>query len=86
MLHETFGDLLPAALWRRRKQGFGVPLHDWFRGTLGARLQGWLSDQPGVLAAPIVQSLLAEHQARRRDHGYRLWLIYVYLLWQRSFT
>lgn len=85
MLQESFGDLLPATLWRRRKQGFGVPLHDWFRGTLGERLQSWLVDHPGVLAAPIVQSLLTEHQARQRDHGYRLWLIYVYLLWQRSF-
>ncbi len=84
MLHETFGDLLPTALWRRRKQGFGVPLHDWFRGTSGERLKQWLSDDLSVLAAPVVQTLLTEHGARRRDHGYRLWLIYVYLLWRRS--
>lgn len=84
MLREAFGDLLPAVLWRRRKQGFGVPLHDWFRGVLGERLRGWLADDSGVLAAPVVQALLAEHGARRRDHGYRLWLIYVYLLWRRG--
>lgn len=84
MLYEAFGDLLPIALWRRRKQGFGVPLHDWFRGVLGERLQGWLADGSGVLVTPVVQELLAEHGAWRRDHGYRLWLIYVYLLWRRS--
>jgi len=84
MLRETFGDLLPEALWRRRKQGFGVPLHDWFRGRLGARLQEWLLESPGPLSASVVGELLGTHQAWRRDHGYRLWLIYVYLLWRRG--
>jgi asparagine synthase (glutamine-hydrolysing) len=84
MLRETFGDLLPGVLWRRRKQGFGVPLHDWFRGRLGERLQEWLMENPGPLSASVVGDLLGVHQAWRRDHGYRLWLIYVYLLWRRG--
>ncbi|MBZ4192852.1 MAG: asparagine synthase (glutamine-hydrolyzing) [Candidatus Contendobacter sp.] len=84
MLRETFGDLLPGVLWRRRKQGFGVPLHDWFRGRLGERLQEWLMESPGPLSASVVGDLLGAHQAWRRDHGYRLWLIYVYLLWRRG--
>ena len=84
MLRESFGGLLPTSVWRRRKQGFGVPLHEWFRGALGTKLQGLLSYDPGPLQPEFVLGLLDEHVARRRDHGYRLWLIYIYLLWRRN--
>ena len=84
MLRESFGRLLPTSVWQRRKQGFGVPLHDWFREALGTKLQGLLSDDPGPLQPEFVLGLLDAHMARRRDHGYRLWLIYIYLLWRRN--
>jgi asparagine synthase (glutamine-hydrolysing) len=82
MLHKTFSALLPASIWRRRKQGFGVPLHEWFRGGLGVKLNEFLADDPGPLRADFVRSLQKSHRCRNRDHGYRLWLIYVYLLWR----
>jgi len=82
MLREACGELLPKPIWQRRKQGFGVPIHDWFRGPLGARLQELARDDCGPLAGPVVLALLDEHLTRRRDHGYRLWLLYVYLLWR----
>jgi asparagine synthase (glutamine-hydrolysing) len=83
MLRESFADLLPAEVWRRRKQGFAVPLHAWFRDGLGDELEDLLAGDPGPLAAGEVRRLLAEHRAGRRDHGYRLWMVYVYLLWRR---
>jgi asparagine synthase (glutamine-hydrolysing) len=84
MLRESLGKLLPMSVWRRRKQGFGVPLHDWFRGTLGMKLEGLLSEDAGLLEPRFVLGLLGEHAAKLRDHGYRLWLIYIYLLWRRE--
>lgn len=83
MLRESFGELLPPELWRRRKQGFAVPLHAWFRDGLGDELDELLRADPGPLAPPEVRRLLADHRASRRDHGYRLWIAYVYLLWRR---
>ena len=35
ILLETFADLLPLAIRRRRKMGFGVPLDHWFRMKCG---------------------------------------------------
>lgn len=84
MLRESFSSLLPSSVWHRRKQGFGVPLHDWFRGELGQRLRAWLMDDPGPFHISNVMALLDEHITWQRDHGYRLWLIYVYLLWRRN--
>lgn len=82
MLRESFGGLLPVSVWQRRKQGFGVPLHEWFRGALGTKLRDLLTDDSGPLKPGFVSGLLEEHVARRFDHGYRLWLIYIYLLWR----
>lgn len=52
LLRRAFGDLLPPAIWNRRKMGFGVPLEHWFRNELrelthdtllseSARINGW---------------------------------------------
>lgn len=84
MLRDTFTDLLPAALWSRRKQGFGVPIHEWFRAQLGDRLQALLRSHSGILNIEAVEAMLAQHRGGRRDHGYRLWSIYIYLLWGRT--
>lgn len=84
MLRQSCAELLPASIWRRRKQGFGVPIHHWFRAELGTRLETLLSDTDGhPFNAPAVLQMLAAHRRRQRDHGYRLWSIYVYLLWRQ---
>lgn len=82
MLHDAFGGLLPPTIWRRRKQGFGVPIHQWFRGELGDKLRALLEESPHPLASQGVLDLLDQHRLGQRDHGHRLWLIYVYLLWR----
>ncbi|MGB3221269.1 MAG: asparagine synthase (glutamine-hydrolyzing) [Desulforhopalus sp.] len=84
MLHQAFKNLLPPITWRRRKQGFGVPLHDWFRGFLGTKLQDLLSEDTGPLQADIVCQMHRAHERRKTDHANRLWMIYNYLLWRNT--
>lgn len=82
-LRRAFSDLLPGETWRRRKQGFGVPVHQWFRGAMGTELGRLLEACPGPIDARSAKRLLADHRAGRRDNGYRLWMLYVYLLFSR---
>ena len=84
MLRQAFSDILPAAIWNRRKQGFGVPIHDWFRHELGDELGQLLTRKQTALNGSRVLQLLQEHSQGLRDHGYRLWCLYIYLLWQKS--
>lgn len=86
MLKETFSYLLPDTIWRRRKQGFGVPLHKWFRSGLEMQLVELLEQLNTPFESSYVRQMLQTHFSGKRDHGYRLWNIYVYLLWlyQRS--
>ncbi len=83
MLRTVFDEFLPADVWKRRKQGFGVPIHKWFRGELGDELSRLVSRQKdSPLEKQPVQAMLDLHRNGARDHGHRLWGIYVYLLWK----
>jgi len=85
MLKESFSGFLPELLWRRRKQGFGVPVHSWFRGGLGKRLIALANENAdGPIFPAVVSSLVTEHCNGRRDHGNRLWALYSYLLWRSN--
>jgi asparagine synthase (glutamine-hydrolysing) len=84
MLRRSFAPILPESVWQRRKQGFSMPLHKWFRGELGNRLKDWLNEDPGPFNQKETIAFLNEHVARSRDHGSRLWQIYIYLLWRRN--
>ena len=81
MLRETFRDLLPNLVWRRRKQGFGVPIHSWFRGDLAGILLDLLGQLKTPLEMSYINQMLMDHRNGRRDHGNRLWNIYIYLRW-----
>lgn len=87
ILLDTFADLLPRAIRRRPKMGFGVPLDHWFRGPLaGFARDVLLHDRTlsrGFFRPEAVRSLVEEHQSARFDHSYRLWSLLVLELWQR---
>jgi len=81
MLRETFKELLPTSIWSRRKQGFAVPLHAWFCKKLGLEFETLLEESHVPLNKNFIRAMLSEHRQCLRDHGYRLWGIYIYLAW-----
>ncbi len=88
ILRETFADLLPGAIQRRSKMGFGVPLDHWFRHELRDYTQQVLFDkgtlERGYFRPEAVTRLWDEHQQGRFNHGYRLWALLFLELWQRE--
>lgn len=78
-LRKAYGPLLPKVIWKRRKQGFGVPLHQWFREDLGEKLKVLLESAYDKIDRTAALGLLGEHRKGVRDNGYRLWQMYVYL-------
>lgn len=81
MLYETFQSFVPESIWQRRKQGFGVPIHSWFRGDLDLLLRELLENVRSVIAVKPVKKMLQQHLNGSRDNGYRLWNIFIYFLW-----
>ncbi len=83
MLELCASDLVDKKIWNRRKQGFGVPIHSWFRDKLGEELRSLIEDDDTPLNNQAVLAMLNSHIDNIRDYGHRLWGIYVFLIWRR---
>jgi asparagine synthase (glutamine-hydrolysing) len=85
ILLKAIGDRLPPELLTRPKMGFGVPLAEWFRGSLREMLWDRLTAQRflerGIVSGPFVCRLLEEHQRGRRSNETWLWALLVLEMW-----
>jgi asparagine synthase (glutamine-hydrolysing) len=79
---------LPAAILRRRKMGFGVPIDRWLRRELKELAYDTLlapaARERGIMRPDYVRRLLDEHAAGRRSHHTRLWALLMLELWFRA--
>ena len=87
ILRELMRGKLPEAVLRRKKTGFDIPAHDWFRGVLRPLLMDTLTteaiDATGVFDARGIHSLIADHMERRVNAGYQLWGLLTLFLWMK---
>ena len=88
ILWQTHQHLLPDAIGRRSKMGFGVPLAHWFRHELRDMLHDVLlgpdRHTQELFDGNAIVRLVSEHQSGIFDHGYRLWALLVLELWMRQ--
>jgi asparagine synthase (glutamine-hydrolysing) len=79
---------VPSALTERPKAGFAVPLADWLRGDLRDFAEAHLSmdalSNCGVLRAPAIRRVWAEHLAGRHDHAPVLWAVLMLQSWRHG--
>lgn len=79
---------LPRELVNAPKRGFAVPLDAWFRGPLSPVFRDLVlapdARTAAVFSKPVVEDLLAQHQARAWDWHHELWAILVLELWYRE--
>src|SRR4051812_17335295 len=89
ILKQALQPLLPAGILDRKKQGFGIPIGNWFRGGLTGLFSDVLeaprTRQRGYFEPKFVSRLLREHLAGERDHNLRLWQLLVFELWHREY-
>ena len=90
LLQRAMAQDLPGEILTRKKMGFGVPLGAWFRRELRDMtrdvLLGPRARQRGIFRASEVDSLLATHDAGRRDCSARLWSLICFELWMRQWA
>jgi asparagine synthase (glutamine-hydrolysing) len=89
VLKDAFADVLPAAIRRRRKQGFMIPLNRWLRDDLRELVDTVLAPEQvrarGLFRPEAVARLRSEHAAGARTHGDRLWTLVMLELWMREY-
>jgi asparagine synthase (glutamine-hydrolysing) len=85
LLKRTVDGLLPSDIVHRKKQGFGAPVAEWFRGDLGTRAQqeirGSSLAERGLLDYDRIDELWAAHRSGRADWSFQLWNIYNVSAW-----
>ena len=89
LLKESLTGVVPPAVLRRGKRGFGAPVGAWFKQQLRPLRNSLLNrdtiERRGVLSWPVIQQLMAAHDANREDYT-DLTLVLVNLeIWCRVF-
>jgi asparagine synthase (glutamine-hydrolysing) len=87
VLRELMRDKLPPAVLTRRKEGFDIPAHRWFRGALRPLMEETLSkanvDATGLFRYEAIEKVKRDHVGRRANLGYQLWGLLTLFLWMK---
>ncbi len=87
VLKELMRGKLPDEILFRKKEGFDIPTHHWFRGVLKPLLLDTLSreniERTGLFHWSYIESILKAHFERRANYGYHLWGLLILLLWMK---
>ncbi len=80
---------VPRELVDRPKQGFGVPVYEWFRDELKSCYSQHLAfdkiKREGIFDAGAVSSLLDGYLNGRGVNAYKLWFLFVFELWYEKY-
>ena len=87
ILKELMRGKLPDSVLDRKKTGFDIPTHDWFRGVLRGLLLDTLTtdaiEETGIFDARAIHGLIRDHMERRINIGYHLWGLLTLFLWMK---
>jgi len=79
---------LPPSIVQRKKTGFDIPAHAWFRGALRGLLLETLDqaerDYSDLFAFGRIRNLARLHMNRRVNVGYHLWGLMTLFLWMNE--
>lgn len=88
LLKRAMAGRLPADIVHRKKKGFGIPVAKWFQGPLKAVLLDSVSPEKlrreGLFDHTMVDRLLDDHFAGRRDNRKQLWTLFIFERWRDS--
>ncbi len=89
LLRRVASRWLPSDVLRKPKQGFGIPLGQWFRGPLRELASDLIASRSfrdrGLIDPAGAERFLSNHLAGAADHGEVLWLILCLELWSRRY-
>ena len=89
VLKEMLARRLPRKLFERPKSGFGLPIHDWYRGPLRTVLQNYTApgriEKRGLLRSAEVQRCVALHLSGRRNFARKLHALVAFEIWADEF-
>jgi len=90
ILRELMKGKLPRSILHRKKSGFDIPAHDWFRGLLKPLLLDTVNqsvvEQTGLFRWQGIDGVIRNHLERRANLGYHLWGLLTLFLWLKRWN
>ena len=90
LLKELMRGKLPPAVVTRKKTGFDIPAHEWFRGPLKGLLLDTLdaaeTEYRELFHFPTIRRYTAQHLNRSINVGYHLWGLVMLFLWMKRWN
>lgn len=88
-LKKVIKDILPHDLLWRKKQGFGVPVGQWFKKDLYEFTRDILLSEKALkrdlFDKRYIDKILQDHRTGRQNHHHRLWALLCLELWFMTF-
>lgn len=89
ILKKVATKIIPKENIYRTKQGFGVPIGQWFRGELKDYLCDNLLSSDflgrGYFKPVAVKEMVNLHLSKQKDYSFQLWALLMFELWYRNF-
>jgi asparagine synthase (glutamine-hydrolysing) len=89
LLKKVLKKFVPEENLTRPKMGFGIPIGQWFRGSMQTFLRETLLSQKalsrGLFDPDKVRQMVDQHVERKVDHDQRLWSLLMLELWFERF-
>ncbi len=89
LLKRVTAKLVPPEVVYRKKMGFGVPIGNWFRGTMKDFMREILLSEKfskrGIVKSEAVARYVGEHTSGARDHAQQIWTLLMLELWFQRF-
>jgi asparagine synthase (glutamine-hydrolysing) len=88
ILRKILYKYLPKELVDRPKQGFGVPIYEWFRKDLKKLYKEFLNEESikeaGIFNPKEVKNLLQNYLEGKGVNHYKLWLLFIFQMWRKK--
>jgi len=88
LLRDAVAPMLPKEVMRHRKQGFGPPMHKWFRGSLAEYASEVLLDDgatsSGYYSVPDLERTLRGQRRGDVQLGMEVWSLLMFELWRKQ--
>jgi asparagine synthase (glutamine-hydrolysing) len=85
LMKRAVDGIIPSDVVWRKKQGFGAPMAEWFRGELGERAQEQIRtsslNERGLIDLDRVDEMWAAHRAGPVNWSFHLWNLYNVSAW-----
>jgi len=84
ILKKILEKYLPKHLVYRKKQGFGIPIFEWFRAELGKLFEEYFEDDE-IVNMDYIRSLKKSFDEGKYININKLWFVLVYKMWKEKY-